>query len=80
MLRGINISGQKVIKMADLKSLYELLGFRNVVTYIQSGNVLFNTTVEKIDNFLTKKRKAMHLFPDPVQSVNGIELLQNRLQ
>jgi len=42
ILRGINVSGQKKIKMADLTSLYELLSFRNVVTYIQSGNVIFD--------------------------------------
>ncbi len=42
ILRGINVSGQKKIKMADLKSTYENLGFQNVVTYIQSGNVIFN--------------------------------------
>lgn len=41
ILRGINVSGQKKIKMADLKNLYEDLGFKNVQTYIQSGNVVF---------------------------------------
>ncbi len=41
ILRGINVSGQKKIKMADLKKLYEDLGFENVKTYIQSGNVVF---------------------------------------
>ena len=46
ILRGINVSGQKKIKMADLKSLYELLGFQNVVTYIQSGNVIFDAAVK----------------------------------
>lgn len=41
-LRGINVSGQKKIKMADLKALYESLGYARVRTYIQSGNVLFD--------------------------------------
>ncbi len=45
ILRGINVSGQKKIKMGDLKSLYESQGFQNVVTYIQSGNVIFDATV-----------------------------------
>ena len=40
-LRGINVSGQKKIIMADLARLYEGLGFTNVQTYIQSGNVIF---------------------------------------
>lgn len=42
ILRGINVSGQKKIIMKDLKVLYEKTGFEDVVTYIQSGNVLFN--------------------------------------
>ena len=41
ILRGINVSGQKMIKMKELKALYEGLGFENVRTYIQSGNVIF---------------------------------------
>ena len=41
MLRGINVSGHKKIKMYDLKALYDSLGFQNVRTYIQSGNVVF---------------------------------------
>ena len=42
ILRGINVSGQKKILMADLKKLYESLGFINVQTYIQSGNIIFD--------------------------------------
>jgi uncharacterized protein (DUF1697 family) len=41
MLRGINVSGQKRIKMAELRSLYESLGLARVQTYVQSGNVVF---------------------------------------
>ena len=44
MLRGINVSGQKMIPMAALKSLYESLNLTNVVTYVQSGNVIFDCT------------------------------------
>jgi len=43
MLRGINVSGQKQIRMVDLKSLYESLGLMNVQTYVQSGNVIFGS-------------------------------------
>ena len=41
LLRGINVSGQKKIKMVDLKELYKTLRFKDVQTYIQSGNVIF---------------------------------------
>ncbi|MBX2840606.1 MAG: DUF1697 domain-containing protein [Flammeovirgaceae bacterium] len=43
ILRGINVSGQKKIKMAELKSYLAELAFVNIQTYIQSGNVLFDT-------------------------------------
>lgn len=42
MLRGINVSGQRLIKMDDLRKMYEISGFLNVTTYVQSGNVIFN--------------------------------------
>src|SRR5215469_3331685 len=41
MLRGINVGGQKAIRMERLRSLCAALGFRNVETYLQSGNVVF---------------------------------------
>jgi uncharacterized protein (DUF1697 family) len=52
LLRGINVSGHNMIKMAELKALYESLGFRDVTTYIQSGNVVFQT--EKASNDLVE--------------------------
>lgn len=42
-LRGINVGGHKKLKMADLKLMMEGLGFRDVITYIQSGNVIFSS-------------------------------------
>jgi uncharacterized protein (DUF1697 family) len=41
LLRGINVGGNNVIRMADLRSCFENLGLREVATYIQSGNVVF---------------------------------------
>ena len=41
LLRGINVGGKNLIKMTELKLCFEEQGFREVVTYIQSGNVLF---------------------------------------
>jgi uncharacterized protein (DUF1697 family) len=43
ILWGINVSGQKLIKMAALKVAFEEAGFRNVMTYIQSGNIIFRS-------------------------------------
>jgi uncharacterized protein (DUF1697 family) len=55
LLRGINVSGQKKILMADLKVLYETLKFKGVVTYIQSGNVIFKTDKKESNQNLAKK-------------------------
>jgi uncharacterized protein (DUF1697 family) len=43
LLRGINVGGKTLIKMADLKTCVEELGLDDVSTYIASGNVLFET-------------------------------------
>jgi len=45
-LRGINVGGHKKIKMADLRLIFERLGYNDVKTYIQSGNVVFKTDVD----------------------------------
>jgi uncharacterized protein (DUF1697 family) len=43
MLRGINVGGHKRIKMDKLRASFEALGFEQVKTYIQSGNVVFKS-------------------------------------
>lgn len=52
-LRGINVGGQKKIKMADLKTSLEKAGLKNVQTYIQSGNLII--TSESTDLALLEK-------------------------
>ncbi len=44
LLRGINVSGQKLIKMERLREVMTLEGFVNVQTYIQSGNIIFQSS------------------------------------
>jgi uncharacterized protein (DUF1697 family) len=41
LLRGINVGGKNLVKMADLRAAFEAMGFADVATYIASGNVLF---------------------------------------
>jgi uncharacterized protein (DUF1697 family) len=43
LLRGINVGGKNLIKMPTLKACFEEHGFERVATYIQSGNVLFES-------------------------------------
>jgi uncharacterized protein (DUF1697 family) len=63
LLRGINVGGQKKVSMKDLKSVYESLGFINVATYIQSGNVVFQSQL-KDELLICKKiqKQILELF------------------
>lgn len=45
LLRGINVGGNNKVPMKELKSCFEALGFNNVQTYINSGNVIFEVPV-----------------------------------
>lgn len=47
LLRGINVSGKNKIKMVELKQLFLNMGLTEVVTYIQSGNVIFSAEETK---------------------------------
>ncbi len=60
LLRGINVSGQKVLKMTALCAEYQALGFEQVKSYIQSGNVIFQTKKENTTH-LAQKIQAMIL-------------------
>lgn len=42
-LRAVNVSGSRIIKMEELRGHFAIPGFSEITTYIQSGNVLFNT-------------------------------------
>jgi uncharacterized protein (DUF1697 family) len=54
LLRGINVGGNNIIKMAILKECFESMGLNNVKTYIQSGNVIFQSDNNNIKE-LTQK-------------------------
>ena len=43
-LRAINVGGTTIIKMADLRKMFESFGLENVQTYIQTGNIIFEST------------------------------------
>ena len=43
LIRALNVGGTSVIKMVDLKKMFELFGLKDVSTYIQSGNVIFKS-------------------------------------
>jgi len=53
-LRGINVSGQKIIKMEDLRKSLTEAYFSNVKTYIQSGNIIFDAIDEDSRQLILK--------------------------
>ena len=71
LLRGINVSGHSMIKMEALKTTLEAIGFQNVQTYIQSGNVFVTTEEENaaavgfkiFSRFLVTKYQSSLLVP-----------------
>lgn len=63
-LRAINVGGNNIIKMDALRAEFEKMGFQSVKTYIQSGNVLFESDIsnkleieKKIEKVLAAKFK-----------------------
>lgn len=77
ILKGINVSGHKKILMADLKALIETLGYKNVSTYIQSGNIIFTATqtAEKVRIAIEKAIQQQYNFDVPVivRSANELQ-------
>ncbi|WP_028893062.1 DUF1697 domain-containing protein [Tenacibaculum sp. 47A_GOM-205m] len=47
ILRGINVSGKNKLPMAELRDILNELGFQNIQTYIQSGNVILDSEEAK---------------------------------
>ena len=58
LLRSVNVLGKNMIKMPELARAFEKAGFRNVRTYIQSGNILFETS-EESDELLSAKIREL---------------------
>ncbi|MGH8015036.1 MAG: DUF1697 domain-containing protein [Candidatus Zixiibacteriota bacterium] len=59
LLRGINMAGHKAIKMDALRTCFESINFKNVRTYIQSGNVLFDSPETNESKLSGKIGKAL---------------------
>ena len=59
LLRGINVGGKTLVKMADLKTCVEGIGVDNVSTFIASGNVLFESGERDAAKLQTKVERAI---------------------
>lgn len=78
LLRGINVGGNNKLPMRALTSLLEEMGLRNVKTYIQSGNVVFQserTDIQALEKAITATIKQAHGF-GPQLFILDIQALQ----
>lgn len=78
LLRGINVSGHNMMKMEALKSMLESVGFQNVQTYIQSGNVFVDSDEENAASVGFKIKQEIfaafgHEVPVVVVNQNDLE-------
>jgi len=78
LLRGINVGGRNTISMADLRAAFEDAGFVDVGTYIQSGNVVFESDAARaslendIETLLERRLESL-----PVVVVRSHRQLRN---
>ncbi|HZZ98930.1 MAG TPA: DUF1697 domain-containing protein [Candidatus Saccharimonadia bacterium] len=84
LLRGINVGGNRKVEMAKLKQTFESLGFTDVKTYINSGNVIFETPSKDDKALCGQIEKAIETdfgFNVPVllRSLKQIEKLLEKL-
>jgi len=59
LLRGINVGGHKKVPMAELRELLSKSGFGNVQTYIQSGNVILESSEGQINSIEEQIKKVI---------------------
>lgn len=83
LLRGINVGGNKKLLMNDLKEMIRELGFNHVNHYIQSGNLVFSTSVQstqKLESTVEKGIDKRFGFDVPaiVLSAQGFETAVQR--
>lgn len=79
LLRGINVSGQKMIKMSDLKIHLQESGFTSIQTYIQSGNIIFRsdeTDTNIIESLIKEKILQKYGFEVPTLVKTPEELIK----
>jgi uncharacterized protein (DUF1697 family) len=70
LLRGINVGGKNSIKMENLRHCFADMGFSDVKTYIQSGNVLFKTqATDKLELIKTIENQLLKTFSIEIKTV-----------
>ncbi len=74
LLRGINVSGQKKIKMADLRAHLSELPMSDIQTYIQSGNIVFDSEIDtktRLEQMIQEKIFEKYQFEVPTLIIDA---------
>lgn len=77
LLRGINVGGNNLIKMIELRSSFAEMGFSDVETYIQSGNVIFSSNLKnkvKLTAMIEEALSEAFNYESKVVVVSGSEM------
>lgn len=83
LLRGINVGGNNKVAMSDLKSCFEGMGFKNVVSYINSGNIIFESKQEDTAKLVEmceaaiEKRFGFHIVCSVISATELLEALRH---
>lgn len=67
-LRGINVGGHHKVPMANLHKVFENIGFQNIITLLNSGNIIFNTISqdnEELEELISSNLEKIFGFPIP---------------
>ncbi len=59
LLRGVNVGGKNKISMPELKLAFEEIGFLDVITYINSGNIIFSSNTQDKSKLIRKSESII---------------------
>jgi uncharacterized protein (DUF1697 family) len=74
LLRGINVTGKNMIKMETLRATFESLGFENVKSYINSGNLIFDVSSPHVSKGPPLEQELSTKIHDAIQKEFGFDI------
>ncbi|MEQ1606182.1 MAG: DUF1697 domain-containing protein [Pyrinomonadaceae bacterium] len=74
LLRGINVTGKNMIKMETLRTAFESLGFEDVKSYINSGNLIFNVSRAHVSKGIAFEKELSTKIHDAIQKEFGFDI------
>ncbi len=74
LLRGINVTGKNMIKMETLRGTFTSLGFTDVKSYINSGNIIFDVNSRHVSKGLSFEKELSSRIHDAIQKDFGFDI------